>query len=368
MRKILILSGISWSDTIQRHQRMAEYLSKNECEVIFLENIVSSKFSFKKALQKMRNILKKNKKLFSQDTKVKIIKTFFLNPHGLFKSYNHILVKKVLKNIGNEFDTIINYLPIDTTDYLINKSKYNILIYDCVRDFENWGGYHKSIKNQEKILLSNSNHILVDSFYLKEKLIAKVGNEEKITQIFPTITLEELNIYRRYYNRELKTIKSISYFGTVDNHIDIELLNKLSEEYIINIIGKIDKNVKISKNIKIYEFTNNLGELARLLLKISDAIIIPYCKNMNGVIPAKLIQALSTGLPVYVSSFYDAEILKDKLYVYKDYKSLNDLILEFDEKEFCSRKIKYKKFIEDKIEEKQFEKVLRKILEEESLD
>ncbi|MEG1009486.1 MAG: hypothetical protein RSF67_06730 [Clostridia bacterium] len=360
-KKILILSGISWTDTIQRHQRIAKYLVKNGNEVIFVESIMSSKFSIKKLIEKISLYLKKIvivKKLEMTNTEANVYNAKVVNPHGIFVYYNHMKVKKLLKKIGNNYDVIINYLPIETTDYIIKNCTYKKLIYDCVRDFDNWGGYPKNLNIYEKKLLKESEVILTDSYYLKNKISNLLNYKEKVIQILPTLSQEEYDIYIKNYTKKFFKINSLTYFGSVDKHIDIELLNKLANEYEINIIGKIESNLKISDRIKVYKFTSNLTELAKIISKISDAIIIPYIGNMDGVIPAKLIQSLATGLPVYISSFYDSKILKENLYTFENIEDLKNLINNFDESSFEKIRNRNKILMEKNIEDKSFEKIL----------
>lgn len=359
MKKILILSGINWNDTLQRHQRIAKFLANNNYQVYFIENIISSKFTIKKAWNK---IFYKRSNINIQNEVFKNIKIYnkkFLNPHGIFKPYNHIQVKKLLNEIGIEFDVIINYLPIETTNYILKKCKYRILIYDCVRDFQNWGGYPKNIQKYEKILLKEVNWILVDSYYLKNKIAQK--SNKNIIQILPTIDLQEYKIYKKIYDRKIDKIKKLTYFGTIGEHIDIELLNYLTKYFKINIIGKIDSNIKISDKIKIYKFENNLTKLAEKIINISDALIIPYKGNMDGVIPAKLMQSLATGLPVFVSKFYDSISLNDKVYIFENKENLKEIIKKFNYEEFIQRKKIYENFIKANIEENSFEILNKKL-------
>lgn len=362
-KKILILSGISWTDTIQRHQRIANYLAKSGNEIIFIENIVSSKFSFKKIIEKIRIKLienknkKKDKKIQKKDKKIQVYDMKVLNPQRIFQMYNHLKVRKLLKKIGNKYDVILNYLPIETTDYIIGKCNYNSLIYDCVRDFSNWGGYPQNLKTYEEKLLKKSDFILTDSYYLKNKLLKKIENKNKLIQILPTLSIEEYEIYKESFKRETRRIQALTYFGSVNNHIDVELLNELSKNYKVNIIGKIENNIKISDKIKIFKFTSNLEELAQTILNISDAIIIPYKGNMDGVIPAKLIQSLATGLPIYINDFYDSQVLKEHLYIYEKIIDLKELIEKFDEKEFEKKRNKNKQLVKKNIENESFKKI-----------
>ena len=77
----------------------------------------------------------------------------------------------------------------------------------------------------------------------------------------------------------------------------------------------------------------------------SDAIIIPYKGNMNGVIPAKMFESLATFKPVYVSSFYDSNVLKKYIYVFENYDNLEYMIKNFNYNEFQEKILNIKKLL-----------------------
>lgn len=366
MKKVLILSGISWNSTYQRHQKIANYFGKKNCEVYFIEDIISSKITILKILNflfyKFKNICQ-IKKENQKNKNVRLIKKKFINPQGMLNYYNYIVVKKILLEIGNSFDIVINYLPIETTRYILKNINYKILVYDCVRDFQNWGGYPNNLVKIEQNLIKNSNFILVDSFYLYKKMSElKLG--KKVLQILPTLTLNEYSFYKKY-KKEVIQIKKLTYFGTIDSRsLDLDILNKLARYFEINLIGKIEGRINLNKNIKIREYISNLEELAIKVMEISDAIILPYSEKMDGVIPAKTVQTLATGLPVFIKEFYDSKKLNEYWYTYKNFDELLEKITLFNKEEFKERKYKIEKFILQNIEEITFEKI-DKLLEEE---
>lgn len=361
MKKILILTGVDWDSTYQRHQRIANYISKEGYEVFYIGNIVSSKFTLKALIKFFYRELNKNYNKNFKEKNIKIINKRFLNPQLLFRNYNYFYVKRILKEIGNEFDLVINYLPIETTEYFIKNIKYKILIYDCVRNFKTWGGYPKNIEKIENNLIKKSDYIFVDSFYLKDKLKNQFP-EKDIIQLLPTITNQELEVYKKYQKKPT-LIKRIVYFGMIDDrNLDIELLNELSIEYEIILIGKIKGKIKISDRIKILQYISDLEKLAKTIMEIADAIILPYSNNMDGVIPAKTIQVIATGLPIYVKEFYDSIKLREYWYTYKDLKELKQKIKYYNEENMKMNEIKRKEFLNKNLEEKNF-KVIKKIIE-----
>lgn len=349
MKKALILSGIYWNDSLQRHQQFATYLSKLGYEVYFIEHIISSKFSLKKVLKKL--YITNNKKFTTNfvPEKINIIDMKFLNPEeGIFKVINIYKINKMLKFIGNEFDIVINYLPINTTRWILEKIHTKKLIYDCVRNFENWPGYRENILEEEKLLIKKSNIIFTDSYFLTEKF---KNYKKEIFQFLPIAN----NAWNKGCSRvkEIKEIKNIGYFGSIGNHLDIEIFKFLIEKgYKLHIWGNLEENMNIDY---IYHGNfNNLTKLSEDILKNIDAFILPYPKTIDGVIPAKILQCLRTFLPVFIGEFYDSKKLKEYLYIYRDKNELLKEITNFNNNEFLLKKNKIRKFIEDKNEINQF--------------
>lgn len=353
MKKALVLSGIHWNSSIQRHHIISKILVELGYEVYFIEAIPSSIFSLKKLLMKLKK-LKKEKKVDSDGV---IIKNYnFLNPILLFKFYNVYKINKLRKEVGEEIDLVINYLPISTTLEIIKKIKFKKTIYDCVRDFEVWGEYPKNIMKVEDEIVKKSQLILVDSFYLNKKLTSKYSNK-KIIQILPTLDVKSYKVLEKSSERKIEKIKRIVYFGSIADHVDIELLNNLSKKYEIHIIGEIYTTKILSNNIIKHEFQTNLIDLSNLIYSIADALIIPYLNRLDGVIPAKLMQCLATQLPIFINEFYDSLILQDYLYVYKDEGNLCFQIENFEKLGYSQKKKKMKKLAEENLEENLKERI-----------
>lgn len=131
MKKTLMLTGIYWDETLQRHQQFAEYLLLSGYQVFFVEHIISSKFTLNKTITGLLNY---NKETFRKHNKkpenICTINPNFLFPTGLFALINKYKTKKFLKEVGREFDLVFNYLPISTTRYIIEQISYHTLIYD----------------------------------------------------------------------------------------------------------------------------------------------------------------------------------------------------------------------------------------------
>ena len=364
-KKALMLAGIGWNDTWQRHQQIACALASNGYDVIFIERIPSSVIAVGKVIGRLRNVVASKNGANRQNhilDNIKVLRFPFVPPGNIISDFvnRKIVFSKVIPKISSEFDVVINYLPIKTTQFIYESVKAEQLVYDCVRAFNIWGGYPKSLEQDELQLLNSANRILVDSFYLYDKLKSAV-DQSKLTQILPTVKKSDY-IFCQRNEKKIDRVKSIAYFGSIDEHIDLDLLVMLANEgYKINLFGKIYINDKFLNhdNIMFHGYFSDSEEMFKAILCSSDAIIIPYKGSMDGVIPAKMMQSLATVRPVFISSFYDANKLNEYLYVYKTRKELIGLIKSFDSSEFYSQKRpNIVSLIEDNFEEKLTESIL----------
>ena len=161
----------------------------------------------------------------------------------------------------------------------------------------------------------------------------------------------------------VKNISDFGYFGTIDQHIDVEVFRILTDNgYRVHIWGKIDKNP--GTNCIYHGFQKDMSVLAKEILKYSNAIIIAYKGNMDGVIPAKIMQALSTMLPVFCSTFYDSQCLKNYLYLFQKPEELIELIKKFRYDKHREKTLEIEKYLEDKDESEQYD-MFKKIIGEE---
>jgi hypothetical protein len=328
-KKALILSGIKWDTTTQRHHAIAYKLKDMGYEVYFVEGIVSSSFNFAKVIEKLKLKLsfRRQPRVVIPKNEIIIIKSSFINPHkGLFMIYNKFVINKLLNHIPNGFDIVVNYLPINTTELIIANISYRRLFYDCVRDFENWGGYPKGTKTIEDSLILKSEAVLVDSYYLFAKLRSNYP-DKTIVQILPMLKKGQNTILSK--GKPPEKITEISYIGQIGAHIDVGILKILTERgYNVHHFG--GSSLKLDCNINNHGFFSDPRSLASEIITHSDALIIPYSGNMDGVIPAKIFECLSSNLPVFISDFYDSRLLSEMVYVYSDTKDLLSKIQKYE--------------------------------------
>lgn len=329
MKKILILSGISWNSTKQRHHIIAEILSQNGYNVTFFENIKSSKFTLSKLfsffLKKIKNKII-NRSSNENLNNINLISSFNFPVYF----FNDLLFKYTKNKLESKYDIIFCYVPSGFSFSIINNIEHDLLIYDCVRSFSDWESTATSVIKYEKKIIEKMNLMFVDSFYLKDKF-----SECSPIQLLPFV--DESNIKPKI--GKMGKIGKISYFGSFSEHLDIDLINYLLDSgLIINFFGKNEIGYKHHNFIE-YGYISSESILMEKIKENSDAIIIPYKGNMDGVIPAKLIQSISTGLPVFCSSFYDSRYLDEYIYLYNDKKHLKQIIDNFVFNDLVSDKL-----------------------------
>lgn len=355
MKKAIILAGIYWNDPIQRHQQFAMYLSNAGYEVYFIEHIVSAGFSINRLLRAVRRRAVKNAHSIKSGNvvppNINIINIKTINPHsGAFFIVNKSKINNLILSLGDDFDIVINYLPINTTRYLVSKIRYTKLIYDCVRNFTEWGEYPHGIEREEQWLIEKSDLIFTDSYYLTKKMEQRAYH--KVRQFLPIANTSWENGCKEV---KITKIKNIGYFGSLDEHISLEILNAMSDKgYKIHIWGNVITSPQF--NYIYHGYQNDLGLLSAQICETCDAIVLPYRGNMDGVIPAKMLQCLSLaamGIPIFVSEFYDSKQLEEYIYIFRGREELILKIENYNSSQFEEKRIKIVDYMRDKNETNQ---------------
>lgn len=339
--RALIISGIFWGDTLQRHQNIAMILAEQGYDIDFISGVKSSGITFRKCISMLKNQLssKRNTQTISN------YKPKELNEINAFNlPYTGFLTNRALNQITSEladyYDVVICYIPAPLSLKIIAAVNYNTLVYDCVRNFSQWPGVAPSVICLEKKLINMANQVWVDSFYLLNSLSQK---HNQVTQILPTIN-KEVQVTRKRKNK----IQKLAFFGSVSFHFDTAILTILEQLGIeLYIWGKDELQISEQYNYVHYQgYEANETRLLNSILSNTDGIIIPYKGCMDGVIPAKIMQSLSTYLPVFISSFYDSRELTDYLYCYKNQEDLKEQLINFSSTEHDKKNENIKAFVQ----------------------
>ncbi len=320
MKNALVISGISWSDTYQRHHVVTEYLLDNGYSVDFLEGVKSSKLSF----QKLKSVIsrKLSPAKYSKNTRysssnLNIISTFnFPSDNYITNLINSLSSYSLLKRLKKEYELVIVYVPSFFVMDLLSRVSHNKLLYDCVRNFEQWAGIHESIVDHELELLDKSDLILTDSYYLTDK-----WKKYNPFQVLPTVE-KKFICSEEGISSTGNEIRKLGFFGTLSEHFDISTISAvLDAGYTLHFWGVNEINYD-HKNFVNHGFEKNITALMKSISCNCDAIVIPYKGCMDGVIPAKMMQCMALGIPVFCSYFYDSNVLSDRINVFQTSKEL----------------------------------------------
>jgi hypothetical protein len=341
-KKALIISGIFWHDTWQRHQNIAMALIEQGYKVDFVAGVKSSGITLKKSISVIKSKLAENKNINANSTKN--YKPTHLNEISAFNlPYAGVLTRRAVNKIAPElsdyYDIVICYIPSPLSLKIIAAVNYKTLIYDCVRNFAQWPGIAPAVLSSEKKLITMANQIWVDSFYLLNQLKTQ---HNKVVQILPTIN-KELQVQTKVRTK----INKLAFFGSVASHFDTAVLNTCKKLGIeLYIWGKDELQLSQQYSFVHYQgYETNEPRLLNNILANTDGIIIPYKGCMDGVIPAKIMQSLSTYLPVFISSFYDSKQLADYLYCYQNQQQLEQQLTGFDFVEHNKKSAAIKTFV-----------------------
>ena len=303
VKNIIILSNIEWKFLKQRHQFFALNYAKKDVNVIFVESSPKRNPKLKdipRILTRIKNqfVNKSSKRTKGIDGIKVVTPLVFPSTSSLFNYLNKFftlsfLIKKINKQLVSGPISIICYLPSETTLQLIKKINHNICVYDCVSNFSAVNGMPKNIEYLESELIKYSDFCMFDCDFLMKKHQEK---SKKSLLVPPGVNFSDFDL-----NLSTKKIKKVVYFGLFSDKIDIEILQEISKNFELDIIGEMRIQVPSLQVNKIFEPVSH-NELPSYI-KNYDAIIIPYIKNefMNGVIPAKFFECLATGLPLFVT-------------------------------------------------------------------
>lgn len=338
MKRALIISGVAWDAPYQRHHQISEFLLRMGYNVLFLEHVPSSVASLGKVIEKTSGLLESKRGgrlagLNQEREKPRglfVVNANFLPPGNIvFDVINSRKIKQLFSDRDNLFDIVLVYLPISTSIEVLNRIKTRILVYDCVRDFLHWPGYQRNVGDLELRIAKSADLILTDSAFLCDTK-KELYSDKRIVRLYPSINE---SISRAFRVSELpKEIKTIVYMGSISKHIDTGLFDVLHDAgYEVHFFGTSD--IPLPDHIECHGYYADIEKLASDVAKVADAMLINYQGNMDGVFPAKLLQCMATGLPVYCSSFYDSEQLQDLIYVYRSHDELLELLSNYSPSE-----------------------------------
>lgn len=209
------------------------------------------------------------------------------------------------------------YMP--EQKYLLNKVKYDILVYDsyddCDLNFDGTVNAKRAKLNEH--LIKASDFVIVISKYTYQKYSRYAKNIIRSRGGYsPDIFIRNTNIENiPDYDKPV-----IGYIGTFRDWIDYSLIDKLIEtkSFKLMFIGYIDRSSKnyFSEMIKNKDVVHiDYVEISQIpkIMKSFSAGIIPFKINdfMRSVYPNKFFEYVSFGVPVVTTSLPELEVFKD---------------------------------------------------------
>lgn len=309
VKNVIFIANIEWNFLKQRHQFFAEELSKLGLNVIFIESSAKRNPTLKdipRIFSRLKKVVFKSKSAPKKDatasakTDVKVVTPLVLpSTNSFFNLLNDLIfTKKLVSSVKSQLvdgkTAIINYLPSHTSIALTKQFSADVLVYDCVSNFEYVPGMPSDVVKTEDELIELCNLVFYDCNFLLGKHEKKA---KKNVLIEPGVEIEKFRL-----NLHSKKIENILYFGLLSEKNDIELVQEVAGSFKLDLLG--EHRVDISE-LGLNQFIPSVphAELPEYISKY-DALLLPYktTEYAKGVIPAKFFECLATGLPVISSA------------------------------------------------------------------
>lgn len=308
--------------------------------------------------------------------------------------FSHKLVIKKINKVLNKISQVPKYpstqVPRIIWSYFPMFIKYfddiksDITVFDAV---DNWIE-HPSFANFKHTLKKNYQTIADKSdiiFTVAEPLLDffKIfGREKNIHWIPNGVDVNRFTNYKSQITNqksEILNLKSkikepiIGYVGTIQNRVDIDLLEYIAKnnpEKSFVFIGPVWKGVEI-KRLKKYKNIYLLGrkphDLVPLYIKQFDICIIPHKLDefIKYTYSLKLIEFLSCGKPVVTFKTPETKLFADLIYAADDYKDFNkklDIALKSDTIEMREKRIERVKTEDWRLKVNEMIKILNNVL------
>lgn len=268
----------------------------------------------------------------------------FLPFPKLFSILHILKIKSVSEELFNsDLKTIlwVYHVELEGLDNYLTNLNYNMLIYDCVDNYEGFPSYNtpakkEKIRAQERFLTKKAHVVFATAPGLVDKLktynknvffTPNVGDYEKFKNVKALINdlPDDLNSIPR---------PRVGFVGSLDNYkFDNELMKKIALEnpkVSFVLIGQMAlKDKRAGLKALGLDQVNNLYFLGYKDYKVIqnyyagfDAYIIPYRLNdytVGGCFPVKFHDALAAGLPTVVTDLPAYAPFKDVAYISKTY-------------------------------------------------
>lgn len=313
MKKIIYFMNVDWNWIKQRPHFIAEGLAKNN-DVTVVYKYRYNRTGFQKR-EEHQNV--KPMKVIPLENKIPFV-----------KSVNRFLMKMIIGHHIKKTKADMLYLTYPDQISCVPAWYEGQIIYDCM-------DYHvalefdekrkRFITQQERNMVEKADFILVSANNLKEKLLQNYG--EKLHN--------KISLVRNGYNgpvllvsdttKEAKEFFTISYFGTISNWFDFDLINKSLEDFSnikYELIGPVSEVAIPEHDRIVYKGTvehEYLGEV----VKSADCFIMPFVLNdiVEAVDPVKLYEYINFNKDILCVKYDEIKRFEPFVYFYHDYDS-----------------------------------------------
>lgn len=306
---------------------------------VFLRQIIRGLWGIKRLLTQTKK----------DDTSALVYTPINLLPVADLTSKMH--VSRINELAGNHFDPArktllwIYHVEIPGIRHYIDNLDYDLLIYDCVDNYESFPVYQTEeaktrIRDQEGYLARKATLVFATTPLLVEKLKAFNKNVFFTPNVGDFDKFKNVQQLRDTIPEELNSIPHprVGFAGALDEYkFDMNLLKLLAKDHpnvsfvLIGQLALKDKGTSSGRlGIGTLPNVHLLGSKPYEILEYYyagfDAYMIPYQLNdytVGGCFPVKFHDALSAGLPTVVTNLPSYLPFKDVCYISRNYEEFS---------------------------------------------
>lgn len=312
---VVLITSNYWNGIEYQRHHLARHFAAAGLPVIFVERTPQRwpRFGLKDFMEWYRRSgqgADKEEKPVPEGIHIKNLR--LLPPSTRLRSINRRIIKSAFEGelidgrVAGNRTLLITYVPTYNTIDIINHIHPVKVTYVNVH---NYNGERKRIIGDllaaEKELAKSADFLFADSILLQKRL-EELSGGRKVHRSLPGV---DYGAFRgSYRGDEIKSRKTLYYFGGIGSHLDFELYASLAKSMKVIFIGVVDPVVRnrIPKNVETRAPVSNANLPA--ILRDADILSLFYKDSpyMQGVIPAKFFECIATGKPVLVSGLREA--------------------------------------------------------------
>ena len=314
-RRLLYFSNVNWKWIKQRPHFIPYYMSKKNIYVEFIS--INSLFKTKAT----RNVL----------GGLNINECYVIPLSSRFKCVENIntwLIKKKISRM--KYDFIILTHP---NHYLYIPEKYfeeSKIIYECMDNIPYFykGELRKNCIRREYETIKRVDQVVVSSNYLKQALTTRYPDYDvPIDVVFNS--LDKDSFCKQPTKIKLNS-PNLVYIGTIDEWLDIRLLNDFAAnhpEYTIYLIGPLVKKIEQCRDNIIFLGSIDHSQVLDYICS-SDIMIMPFLVNelTKAVDPVKIYEYIGMNKPVLCSHWGELDKFSEFVYFYETLKEFEKQI------------------------------------------